>query len=241
VNRKLDWPACINARDLGGLAAGPRRTRHGALVRSDSLTRLTAQGIAALKAYGIGTVIDLRYPGEWIESPNPLAGDPEVRLAPISLLGVEGAQVHARDGQILDRVDWMQMVLRLSADNVAAIMCAIAAAPDGGVLFHCAGGKDRTGVVAMLLLSLAGVAEVEIAADYALSAEGVREAQSQMQAKYAANPMALRRIDYNFGCSPEVMLRSLDHLQVAYGGAEAYLRGIGLHDVEVRRIRERLV
>jgi hypothetical protein len=61
VERHLDWEGCRNARDLGGLpAAGGRRTRWGAVVRSDDPARLTAAGWAALRGHGIRTIVDVR-------------------------------------------------------------------------------------------------------------------------------------------------------------------------------------
>src|SRR5215213_8706915 len=72
--RRLDWDACFNVRDLGGypLPDG-RETRWGAVVRADTLARLTPTGCAALVDYGVQTIIDLRRPRELETSPNRFA------------------------------------------------------------------------------------------------------------------------------------------------------------------------
>ena len=74
ASRRLDWDALLNVRDLGGLpAVGGRETRWGTVVRSDSLAGLTSAGRAAVIAYGVRTVVDLRLPFELKDEPNPFA------------------------------------------------------------------------------------------------------------------------------------------------------------------------
>jgi protein-tyrosine phosphatase len=174
TDRHLDWPACRNVRDLAGLpTTGGGRIRHGALVRADSLARLTAVGWAALEAHGVRTVIDLRNPDEIgdDDAPRP-AGVTTIRFP---LDGME-------DTEFWD--DWMHRPefgtphyygpwLERFPDRAAHVLAAIARARPGGVAVHCVGGKDRTGLVTMLVLALAGVPAELAAEDYALSHERI--------------------------------------------------------------------
>lgn len=178
--RHLDWDGCFNVRDLGGLrATDGRETRWGRVVRADALDGLTAGGWAALVVYGIRTVVDLRDGDE-------RRGDVARRPASLSTVQLP------LDGSV-DREFWDVWEtgpqfgtplyygphLERFPERSAAVVAAIARAQPGGVAFHCGGGRDRAGQVAMLLLALAGVAPEEIAADYALSAE-------RLPARYAS-------------------------------------------------------
>ncbi|HEY6927887.1 MAG TPA: tyrosine-protein phosphatase, partial [Steroidobacteraceae bacterium] len=84
--RHLDFPALLNARDLGGYPTlDGSITRWRSLVRSDDLSQLTSAGLEALSSYGIETVIDLRWPDEVTEMPNPVQGLKHIRYEPLSL------------------------------------------------------------------------------------------------------------------------------------------------------------
>jgi protein-tyrosine phosphatase len=176
-DRHLHWEGCFNVRDLGGLpAAGGGRIRRGAIVRADRVDRLTAAGWSALEAHGVRTVIDLRNDDELGEdvAPRP-AGIDTVRVA---LDGVEDTEFwsHWASGPWFGTPMYYRPFLDRAPQRVAAAMAAIARARPGGVLVHCAGGRDRTGLVTLLLLALAGVPAETIADDYALSEERIAAA-----------------------------------------------------------------
>ena len=174
MTRDLDWDGCRNARDLGGLpTADGGRIRRGALVRADSLERLTAGGWAALEAHGVRTVIDLRNHDELGEdaAPRP-AGVTTIHLP---LDGMEDTEFW---DQWVDRPEfgtphyygpWLERF----PDRAARVLAAIAQAEPGGVAYHCMGGRDRTGLVTMLVLAAAGVPAEAVAEDYALSNENI--------------------------------------------------------------------
>jgi protein-tyrosine phosphatase len=175
ADRDLDWDGCVNARDLGGLPTlDGGVTRRGALVRSEMVDRLSPEGWRALRAHGVRTIIDLREGDERTE-PGDGAG--------------------ARDGVVtihipLDRIaddtefwdDWMHgpqfgtplyyaPFVERFPERIEQVLDAIEQAPPGGVLFHCVGGRDRTGMVAIAALTAARVEPEAIADDYALGAE----------------------------------------------------------------------
>jgi protein-tyrosine phosphatase len=171
-DRHLDWDGCFNVRDLGGLpAAGGRVVRRGALVRADSLAGLTAAGWAALRAHGVRTVVDLRNDDELATgdaAPRP-DGIATVR---VPLDGVEDTafwDVWASGPQFGTPLYYAPFLER-APERTGRAVAAIARARPGGVAVHCVGGRDRTGLVAIVVLALLGVAPEHIAADYALSA-----------------------------------------------------------------------
>jgi protein-tyrosine phosphatase len=164
--RELFWDGCVNARDLGGLG----RTRPGALVRMEAPTRLTAAGWAAAWAYGVRTVVDLRDPEEARSAP-----DRAPRPAGITTVAIPQDPVGTPFYEHWSTIDSLASPLYFPAmlaeypQRVVAAVRAIAAAAPGCVMIHCAGGKDRTGLLTVVLLTLAGAATQEIVADYLLS------------------------------------------------------------------------
>jgi protein tyrosine/serine phosphatase len=122
---------------------------------------------------------------------------------------------------------------------VAAAVRAVANAPAGGIVIHCAGGKDRTGLLTAFLLHLAGVAEEDIASDYALSEERLRPRHEQWFAAADTEEELerLRRIAQTPAASMAGVFAELEH---RYGGVESYLRGAGVTDEELDLVRMRL-
>jgi len=225
---RLEWSACENVRDLGGLPAVGGRVRDRALVRADSLTRLDEAGLAAMRAYDVSRVVDLRAETETVEPPHPLAGTE-------AYLNVPWADVSMDADSRL--VDFYLRSLDANAERLAAVVRAFADAPPGAVVVHCAVGKDRTGIVVALLLALAGVPREDIVADYVLS-----ETMLRFEEMLAALDEARRARAEPFTRSEAVTIEAfLDRLDDEHGGAEAYLRAAGLTEDEVRRARSRLV
>ncbi|MCX5194172.1 tyrosine-protein phosphatase [Streptomyces sp. NBC_00249] len=230
VGRFVDWEGCFNARDLGGLGG----LRRGALFRADSLDALTARGWTTLAAHGVRTVLDLRNDDEREvdHSPRP-AGLTTLR---IPLDGIE----HRDFWDVwwgtpgFGTPAYFRPFLQRFPDRVAAVARAVADAPPGGVAFHCGLGRDRTGIVALVLLRLAGASPEEIADDHALSEPRVR-------ARYAAQerPYDATEIDeYVAGLGTTVHALARD--AAAELDAEAYLRAAGLDAAELGRLEGRL-
>lgn len=241
MNRRLNFPDTFNARDLGGYQTNNGQlTRQGAFVRSDNLRRLTPAGVQTVLDYGIRTVIDLRWAHELTMDPNPFAtyAGP-ARYEHRSLLGPTkqtwDERVRGEDG-----ARGYTFILDCFQPEMKQVMQTIATAPEGGVLFHCHAGKDRTGVVSMLLLTLADVPEDMIANDYALTGPYIRHAYAK-ELSDDADPQERARLEADLNCPPEIALATLAHLRTRYGSASAYLQGIGLSGREVAHIRARLI
>lgn len=233
--RLLDFPALLNARDLGGYRTlDGSETRWGALVRTDDLAQLTAAGVHALGAFGVETIIDLRWTDEAAANPNPVAHALDhVRCLNISLLGPSQAHWQSLT-EPWSKERWKCLVLERASAEIKAVLQAIAASPPGPLLFHCVAGKDRTGLVAALLLTLADVVPDAIAYDYAMSAECLREAYLQRFGD--TDPDDIREA---VRCPEEGVHRMLDYL-AQRGGVHAYLAELGLTHEEIARLRARL-
>ena len=109
---------------------------------------------------------------------------------------------------------------------------------EGGVVFHCFAGKDRTGLVAAMLLSLAGVPEDHIGADFAATDVQLAEKYEQWIAASAPEQRAAMREELR--CPPERILAVLDHLESTWGGVASYLEAAGVKAPEIDRLTMRL-
>jgi protein-tyrosine phosphatase len=177
-DRVLAWDGCNNVRDLGRLkTADGRTTRRGVIVRSDTPSRLTAAGWSALYEYGIRTIITLRTTG-MVENELDLAppyADLVVVQAPIEDITDREFALKWAATDLWGTPLYFKDALRRWPEKHAAVISTIARARPGGVLFHCIRGHDRTGIISLLLLTLAGVTPDEIIADYELSVDSGRD------------------------------------------------------------------
>jgi len=248
--RHLRWDACRNVRDLGGYAvAGGSTTRWGAFVRADNLVRLTPAGRAALLDYGVRTIVDLRRPEELAVDPSPFApaGAGAGLVAYHSLpfgAGADSAGIAAVVAAEAAEDFSMDALYRAILDHygrgIAAIMTALAQAPEGPALFHCHAGKDRTGLIAALILALVGVPHATIAEDYTLTQVCLQPVYDQ-RLSAEPDPSKREQLARRTGAVPETMLGILAHLDARHGGAEAYLRAAGVAAEDVARLRRRIL
>jgi protein-tyrosine phosphatase len=244
-SRNLPWDGLLNARDLGGHPTEDGdETRWGSIVRADSVRQLSEEGWQAVVDYGIRTVVDLR-------SEEELAADPPAEL-PVDAVHVpffdeyrddvreevEQASAGAPDHATATREVYLLFLEHFRA-NVAAAIRAVGQAPQGGVVVHCHGGKDRTGLVTAFLLRLAGVPIEEIATDYALSEQRLRTRHDEWFAS-AADEAELARLHRIAATPKSSMVEVLEELERRYGSIEGYLRAGGATDEDLERARARL-
>jgi protein-tyrosine phosphatase len=243
-SRDLVWDGLLNVRDLGGQPTEDGgETRFGEIVRADTVRRLTDEGWQELLDYGIRTVVDLRTDRERAEDP---PADIPVEVVHVQTLEeggdvaaeVEAAAENAPDYASATR-DVYLIFLERFRSNFARAVAEVAGANEGGVLVHCAGGKDRTGLVTAFLLRLAGVPVEDIAADYALSEQRLRPRHEAWlaEAETEAERERLRRIT---ATPPAAMVGVLEELDRRYGSVEGYLRAGGAPADIGERVRARL-
>src|SRR5215212_6672791 len=162
TERRLFWDACYNVRDLGGyLTKHNKETRWRAFVRADSLARLSEDGKKALIAYGVKTIIDLRSEHELDMDPPVFTSVRGQNRLPqhinLPILDESDKAGIERINQTLSLTEMYSIIVDRYQENIARVMKVFAKATNGTILFHCRSGKDRTGIIAAMLLSLAGI------------------------------------------------------------------------------------
>ncbi len=228
--RALCWDGCVNVRDLGGLRTADGRTvRRGALVRSDSPHRLTEAGWAAAWDHGIRTVVDLRHAHERDETQDAAARPTGITTLHVPLEDIDDADFLARWATQIMTPHYYADAFERFADRSVALVQAVAAAEPGGVLVHCAIGRDRTGQATLLLLALLGVAADDIAADHALSTEPVAAIDPHHHLLAPATPE--RAAEHR--AAVLALLATFD--------PAAYLSTHGVTDAEIAAVRARLL
>lgn len=243
TERTVRWSACLNVRDLGGLPVkGGGRTRFGAIVRADGLFRLSPAGFEEVRAYGIRTVIDLRYHDELARRPNPYSALPDsgVTLVHASMMDMDNAAIVSLDRQHLPWVEWNVEMLRLARPQISTIIRTLAYARPGGSIYHCHAGKDRTGLLSILIESLVGVDEDAIADDYVASNENLKHVYAEIIAQYPIGSTERIRLETDMPCRAETVHATLAHLGARHGGVEGYLLEIGLEPEAIAALRARL-
>lgn len=241
-SRWLPIEGCVNFRDLGGYRNAQGQTvRWRRLFRSDALQDMTpADATLAVEELNIGLVADLRNTNEASrDGRGPLSGtDTDYRHFPI--LDARGAIPPFTGGDIAGRLSsTYQWLLHNSGDGIVAAITAISEALDDGrgAVFHCSAGKDRTGVIAALILEVLGIDGDTIAADYMLTIEvvdgiverikGIEQGSSPTAQTLAPQPVAFQAYQ--------------DTLREEYGGAEAYLRQHYMSDGTLNALRRNLL
>lgn len=239
LSRHLEWEGCLNARDLGGLPTlDGGETRWQSVMRADYPGTLSPRGLEAMLDYGVRTLIDIRSPQEavaecyeWAEA----SGCQRLHLPIEKYYPHVGILIR----QATSLVETYCIMVDAYPDCVAAILGAVADAPPGGVLVHCHSGKDRTGTIVALLLSVAGVPDDAIAADYALSQARLwPEYEDRVQHGLIGESETLWTKPL---ADPAAMYTFLDHIDSHYGGVHAYLARAGLSPDKIVQLRQRLV
>jgi protein-tyrosine phosphatase len=245
--RTLQWDGCVNVRDLGGIPTEDGgRTRAGSVIRSDTLGALSADGWRALADHGVVRIVDLRFPEEREEDP---PRDVDVEVVNVSVLGrslgedrdyVRALEAHLDSVEdVADHYAWSYVdFLERNRARFGEALGAIADA-DGPVVIHCMGGKDRTGLVAALLLRLAGVSTNEIGEDYSLSGANLAVFLDDWLA--SAPSEAERRRREKLSVTPAIaMARVIEDLEGRYGSVAGYLQAAGVTAGQLDRLRGRL-
>ncbi len=221
--RRVPLGHVLNFRDLGGYAtARGGTTRWGAVYRSDSLHKLRTPQYEAYEAVGIRSVIDLRSADERRERPG-LASALHVPFT-TSLPGSDPTTLRTRtDGERRLRDEYLFMLEHAAAD-VAAVLARVAMPEERPVVFHCAGGKDRTGLLAALLLLWLGVDREDVLDDYELTSHYVpSESLQSVVEEICATGVATEAAEGLLSTPRWAMRDALDELDGRYGGIESYL------------------
>jgi protein-tyrosine phosphatase len=243
--RRIPLERAFNFRDLGGYAVdGGPTVRWGLVYRADGIHRIEGADLARVAALGIRTVLDLRTRGELSDHGRVATEEMNASYHHLPLL----EQVWERDVLVaeLDAVDFLAgRYLAMLDQGAASITSALETIGDAErlpLVFHCSAGKDRTGVLAAVLLSVLGVSDDDIAADYALSRTAMREMTEWVRTErpesyetMAAQPPAF------LDAPPLAMRRFLARARTTYGSLAEYVVGAGLATDAVDALRSTLL
>lgn len=240
-SRILPIDGAFNLRDLGGYATAQGETRFAQALRADTLARLTADDIEKLTTLGLRRVIDLRSPHEVQDNPGKLSSANGVEVINLPLFDNLAPSFSDLPQGVNPLTLFYRQALDERSESIKAVFEAIASAPEGAVLFHCTVGKDRTGLIAALWLTLAGVPREEVIADYALTATQITKMIPLINADLATRGIDPEVIRPMLACEPAFMKATLEHVDAKYGSVAAYLAQIGLSDETLSALRARLI
>ncbi len=233
---RIQLAGAYNMRDLGGYpTAGGGETQRGVFYRADSLHSLTEKDISLLRELGVTAQVDLRSVYETTSNPSRLSAENGFSYYAVTFLD----NIHANAFNSLpDSLSEFYRSLLDNNGNKYAEVFRIFLSERGSCVFNCTAGKDRTGIVAMLLLKLAGVREDVVIADYSVSASNMESLLARQ--KQLLLQEGIRLPDYLFLSEPDDMRATLQYLQQRYSGAQGYLKFCGLDEKEIRCLKGRL-
>ncbi|KAL4264489.1 Protein-tyrosine phosphatase-like protein [Pleurotus pulmonarius] len=249
-------PGVINVRDLGAYLSNThpgKLTKPNLMLRSAEISGITPEGIDRLRELGITKVFDLRSDTEIekYDTPVPEIEGIEIIRAPVFQKEDYSPEMMAKryklyaSGKTEAFMELYSQILDHGGQAFGAVLKHIHDRPTEGCLFHCTAGKDRTGLLAAILLKLAGVDNESIAKDYALTRVGREPARPMIMARLAKEPLFASNNEAAlnmFTCRHETMTSFLELLDKNYGGVEEYLKKyINLSDAEINRIRENIL
>jgi len=251
----IELEGAVNVRDLGDLPTWDGQlTARGRLVRADNLQELSASDVAALvHDIGVTTVVDLRSSHELkAEGPAPIGAVAGVRYAHHPVLPEVGSSTDMA-AALLTRHDQDKSrypadpicghylgYLEDRPDQVAGALRSVARS-EGAALVHCAAGKDRTGVVVALALTVAGVRPEAVVADYAASGERTAAITERLRrSRLYARDIDSAPADLRWS-RPETMTAFLEQMDARYGGVASWLADHGLDAADLRLLRAKLL
>jgi protein-tyrosine phosphatase len=242
TSRLIPLEGCLNFRDLGGYpAADGRLVRWRQVFRSDALHLLSPADIVRVRdELRVRDVIDLRSSAELrSEGQGPLAEE-AVRFHHVPLFDGEVRSEDRERAAQVRLADRYVFLAEIAGERIARVITTIAAA-DAGAVFHCAAGKDRTGVISAILLGLLGVPDDVIVADYVATRENLDAIADRLNALEGYRAMLAALPPDTMHANPETMVEFLARLRAAHGSVERYATRAGVPSDAVARLRERLL
>ncbi len=251
LDKELDGaiPGAVNLRDMGGIPVEGGRIRPGLVFRSGMMHNITAEGLAALaQTHRIRTVVDLRNDME-------LEQDGLSDFAPTGIthchvpVVTTAATAVTRTERIRElasgKLPWADMYLKMLQDSphtFRAFFELLADQSSLSVVFHCAGGRDRTGVTAALFLSVLGANDDAIAADYARTGPILMRYPDRFSRTMQETGLTIEEMTAMVGnTAPQVMHDLMAMIRTEWGSTEAYLESTGLDMAVLPELRAQLV
>ena len=240
IDRLIALEGAVNFRDLGGYGTSDGlRTRWRVLFRADGLGELTEPDLAVMRELGIRTVVDLRSGHEVEQSRFNVEAHPVAFHHFPFIDELPKVEEFERRPGLLG-LQYKEMLDDAAPQIIGAL--EVLAAPDARpAVFHCTAGKDRTGLLSALVLSLLGVPEETVVADYALSGEAMARLRAKLILKYPDGKNAIADSDEVFSAHPSNMIGLFTHVRERYGSVADYASEVGVPDVVLSRLRQSLL
>lgn len=243
AGRHIECDGVFNLRDLGGYRSDDGRTvRARTMFRADGLHRVRGGGLDRARELGWRTVLDLRTGAEVDAGMYACEGVDVVHLPILR----ETWDVTAFAAEVDDAVGFLAARYLHMADTGAGAIAAafelLASPARLPAVFHCAAGKDRTGILAALVLATLGVSDQQIAEDYRLSSLAMKRLVAAVDADLADPAQHMARQPPAFlACPPEAILGFLAGLRARHGSTSRYLTDVGVPTETLGAMREALL
>ena len=222
--RRYPMKGIANFRDLGGYSCNGGMTKWGVFFRSTSLHKAVEEDVAIMERVGISRILDLRYPGEREEKPDvPVKGADWMGISLLGTIPVEDLDVNDEEEDTKTLINMYRQIIASSRAEIKDSVQAMIQA-EGPALFHCAAGKDRTGILAMLLLGAVGVSREDIIADYEMSHHYIRSFTEDISGSHGSNIQKL-----------------FDEIVEEWGSVTGFLQECGISQKELSRLNEKFV
>lgn len=239
-SRFIDLQGCVNFRDVGGY-----RNRKGQTVawrrmfRSDSLHLMSDEDIRSVyQTLGVVTLIDLRNSDETQRDGYRSSLPITANYHHLSLLEQYAVKIYEPGDDPSARLTTTYLwILANSGHLIAQALNTMAEEPNLPALFHCTAGKDRTGVLAAMLLGILDVDEEQIMADYALT----NHTMDRLYPLLCSIPGNEERPRASFEAQPKAMEATLAVLNKEYGGAQEYAFSQGVSEANIQQLRNSLL
>ena len=250
--QRLPLAGAVNFRDLGGYRTQDgHQVKPGLVFRSDHLSRLTAEDQQMLRHLRFKVVCDLRTTQEQQRHPDLLPPDGSIRLLPLPVQAGGFDPAVAMDRLRSGNRDWLSLdfFIRLYCQYLddfgpvwGTVLRLIASPANLPLVFHCTGGKDRTGICATLLLLTLGTKEEDIFRDHDLSNVCNAERLQPIYAKFEELGIGRKQAAPYLQAPLEPLAALLAHLKKSYGTVDNYLlTNAGLDETTLAALRTHLL
>lgn len=229
TQRRYSLESIVNCRDLGGYPSKYGCTKFGRFIRCGTVSRPTDNDIKALKELNISAVVDLRGDFEF----NDQSNDMERLTKNINHVSLYELNVAEAKNVKMTLSEVYEFIVDNYKENINKALKVIAEAPEGAVLYHCFLGKDRTGILTLMLLTIAGVDEDDIVADYQLTYTYLENyIHTHADSLWDTNA----EMHYSL---PQTMRTLIAYIKHKYGSVQDYIYSTGIDDESIEKIRKR--
>lgn len=229
TQRRYSLESIVNCRDLGGYPSKYGCTKFARFIRCGTVSRPTDNDIKALKELNISAVVDLRGDFEF----NDQSNDMERLTENINHVSLYELNVAEAKNVKMTLSEVYEFIVDNYKENIGKALKVIAEAPEGAVLYHCFLGKDRTGILTLMLLTIAGVDEDDIVADYQLTYTYLENyIHTHADSLWDTNA----EMHYSL---PQTMRTLIAYIKDKYGSVQDYISSTGIDDESIEKIRKR--